>query len=71
MASFETGVSRYKIGTATVTAYFPVDHKGNEDVCCEQCDFYNMRARRCNLTKSLCPYPTRGIAPDCPLDITD
>jgi len=69
--SFETGVSRYITGTATVTAYFPVDHKGNMDVCCDQCRFFNQRNRRCNLTESLCPYPTRGIAPDCPLEFTE
>ena len=69
--SFETGVSRYITGTATVAAFFPVDNKGNMDVTCDQCRFFNQRNRRCNLTESLCPYPTRGIAPDCPLTFSE
>lgn len=71
MASFETGVSHYLTGTATVRNFFPVDHKGNMDVCCDQCRFFNMRNHRCNLNDCMCPYPTRGIAPDCPLEITE
>ena len=71
MPNFDTGVSRYVIGRATVTQHFPVDHKGNEDVNCEQCRFYNQRSRRCNLNDCLCPYPSRCIAPDCPLDFIE
>ena len=71
MANYDSGVSRYIIGRATVTAHFPVDHRGNEDVNCEQCRFYNMRNRRCNLNDSLCAYPSRGIGPDCPLEFME
>lgn len=67
--AYETGVSRYLVGTGTVTAYFPVDRKGNEDVCCEQCRFFNQRNRRCNLTEELIPYPARGRGRECPLEI--
>ena len=66
--TFDTGVSRYITGTATVKAYFPVDSKGNMDVTCEQCRFYNMRSVRCNLNDEICNYPKRGIGFACPLE---
>jgi len=68
MGTYDTGVSAYIIGRATVAAYFPIDHKGNEDVCCEQCRFFMQRSRRCGLTEELVPYPTKGIGRDCPME---
>lgn len=71
MSDFDTGVSRYIYGIGTVMNPFPVDHRGNEDVCCEQCNFYGQRGRRCNLTQELVAYPARGRGRECPLELQE
>ena len=67
--SFESGVSRYLTGTATVTTYFPVDNRGRADVCCDQCRFFY--GRRCSLTGEVSPYPAKFIGSGCPLEIEE
>lgn len=67
MANFDTGISRYVHATATVDVWFPVDHKGNEDVCCAQCPFFNASFRSCSLNDKLCAYPSKYVGADCPL----
>lgn len=67
--NFDSGVSRYVIGTATVVAHFPVDRKGNADICCEQCSFYH--GRRCALNNEVCNYPSRYRGEFCPLEFEE
>ena len=67
MANFDTGVSRYITAQATVINSFPVDHKGNADVCCVQCFFYRDGSRRCGLTGEISEYPTKYVGSRCPL----
>ena len=37
MPDFESGVESYIHGQATVDVYFPVDKRGDADICCYQC----------------------------------
>ena len=67
MATFDTGISRYIKGTATVEVFFPVDHRGVPSVCCEQCRFFNRRSVRCNLNEEVCNYPAKYLGKACPL----
>ena len=67
MANFETGISSYVHAQAIVDIYFPVDHKGNADISCSQCDMYRESARRCGITHTVCAYPTKYVGTDCPL----
>ena len=69
MSAFESGVSRYLTGSATVVAHFPVDSRGKADVCCDQCRF--LFGRRCSLTGEVSNYPGKYIGEFCPLDFEE
>lgn len=64
---FESGVSRYVIGCATVQVFFPVDKKGNPDICCRQCRFFRQQSRVCALTGEISAYPDHYVGQTCPL----
>ena len=68
---FDSGVSRYVAGSATVTNYFPVDFKGNADICCMQCRFYRRTSQRCSLNDRICEYPERYVGSHCPLTLDE
>lgn len=65
----ESGVARYVFGTATVKVGFPVDFRGNVDMSCHQCPFYQRNYRACALNKKTVAYPEHYIGADCPLEI--
>lgn len=67
MPSFENGVSGYVRATATVEVFFPVDGKGNADVCCMQCEYFHRTSSRCGLNDKICAYPQKYIGQNCPL----
>ena len=67
MASFESGVSGYITGTAEVTVNFPIDTRGNPDVCCYQCEFFRRSNSRCGLNCAVSEYPQKYIGSKCPL----
>ena len=69
MSDYPTGVADYVVGTATVTNYFPINRRGDVDLCCEHCRFYVMRSRRCFLTDELQHYPDSDRGMNCPLEI--
>ena len=69
--SFESGVKEYRIGTATVTAHFPVDFKGNADISCSQCFFFREASRRCGLTGEISEYPNKYVGSCCPLEMEE
>ena len=71
MGSFESGVVSYVHGRATVDVYFPVDAKGNAEICCTQCFFFREASRRCGLTGEVSQYPTRYVGGSCPLEIQE
>ena len=70
MPTFETGVSRYIKGIATVENFFPVDLKGNPDLSCKHCRFYNHNYK-CNLNGEITDYPERYLGGRCPLHFPD
>lgn len=67
MANFDSGVSSYIKAQATVTVFFPVDYRGNADISCYQCDFFNRSSGLCQLTKAVSEYPTKYVGSSCPL----
>lgn len=65
---FESGVSRYIKATATVQVSFPVDLKGNSDICCRQCWFFRKTSCTCGLNGAVCEYPEKYVGSSCPLE---
>ena len=68
MSRFESGVTSYIHATATVNVYFPVDAKGNADICCKQCPYYRYNNNRCGLNEKICSYPEKYVGAACPLN---
>ena len=64
---FESGVSSYIVGQATVTVAFPVDHRGNPHVCCAMCDLFSRSSNRCPITHAVSEFPDKYIGSRCPL----
>lgn len=71
MALFESGVSRYVTGTATVQVYFPVDDHGREHVRCEMCPYYHKYDRKCGLNGEMVAFPEKYIGSRCPLEFEE
>ena len=67
MANFDSGVSGYIVGEATVKTYFPIDNKGNAVVNCTQCRFYRQNYRRCGLNDEIVAFGEKYIGQKCPL----
>lgn len=67
MSNFESGVASYIHATATVNVYFPVDAKGNADICCKQCYYFRHTTPRCGLNGEICQYPDKYVSTTCPL----
>jgi len=67
MQQFETGVARYIHAQATVDVFFPVDSRGNADICCAQCYFFSQSSSRCRLNGKVCEYPNKYVGGGCPL----
>ena len=71
MASFDSGVAYYIEATATVKVYFPVDSKGNAEICCRMCPYLSADSRICRLNGSMVEYPKTKIGGKCPLIPTE
>lgn len=73
MKKFESGVNRYIKGKCTVEIGFPVDHKGNADICCKRCKLFVMRSyvATCALTGEIVPYPDNYVGFNCPLEVEE
>ena len=67
MPDFDSGISRYIHARAVVDVFFPVDAKGNEYCCCEQCYLYSSSSRKCKLTNDVCSFPSKYVSGACPL----
>lgn len=67
MPSFETGVASYVEAEATVKVFFPVDAKGNADICCRQCYYFRTSSQSCALNGEICQYPNKYVGMSCPL----
>ena len=68
---FDSGVSSYIIGSATVRVFFPVDRKGVPDVCCQVCRFFRHQSRTCGLNGEICAYPEHYVGQNCPLEMEE
>lgn len=64
---FESGVKAYVTGECIVKVHFPIDWKGNADVCCFQCKYFSRASGICYLTKEVSEYPGKYIASTCPM----
>lgn len=67
MSDFSSGVSEYIHAQATVDVFFPVDFKGNADICCNQCFFFRRNYQTCGLNGEVCQYPQKYVGGSCPL----
>lgn len=67
MPNFESGVSRYIDGYATIVVHFPVDRRGCADISCSQCPYYSRSSRICQLNKHVPAYPDKFVGQECPL----
>lgn len=69
MPNFETGIKDYVLASATVLVSFPVDWKGNADICCDQCYYFRRNYKTCGLNGEVCQYPNKFVGGSCPLEI--
>ena len=53
MSKFESGVSGYIKGVYIAEVHFPIDLKGKEHVCCNECFYHNEITNRCALNKEI------------------
>ena len=68
MADFSSGIKGYVQAEAVVTVLFPIDWKGNEDICCDQCYYYRRSYKTCGLNGEVCAYPNKYVGAACPLE---
>jgi len=68
MANFESGVSSYITGKATIIVNFPVDDKGRAEIACKHCPFLSSNERMCQLNKQPVAYPSKFVGDFCPLE---
>lgn len=68
MPNFDCGIKEYIIAQATVAVSFPVDWKGNPDICCDQCYYYRRNYKTCGLNGEVCQYPSKYVGACCPLE---
>lgn len=69
MARFESGVSGYVKGTATITVAFPIDERGIADISCYQCPYFRRNYQSCGLNNNICQYPNKYVGTHCPLEM--
>lgn len=67
MADFSSGIKGYVHTEAVVTVFFPIDWKGNEDICCDQCYYFRRNYKTCGLNGEVCQYPNKFVGGACPL----
>lgn len=68
MANFESGVAGFVKTEYLVKVSFPIDFKGNEDICCKHCPFLSSNERMCQLNKQPVAYPNKFVGYYCPLE---
>lgn len=68
MANFDSGVKSYIIGQHLVKVHFPVDFKGNAEICCKHCPFLSSNERMCQLNKQPVAFPNKYVGDFCPLE---
>ena len=71
MANFESGVASYINGYAVVEVNFPVDLKGNAEICCRHCQFLSANEKTCQLNKAPVAFPNRFVGDFCPLALVE
>ena len=64
---FESGVPQFVHGIGLIHVYFPVDSKGREFCCCEQCQYYRYSSKSCAITDFPCLSPTKSVGQFCNL----
>lgn len=68
MANFDNGVMKYIKARAVVETFFPVDWRGNAEICCTHCNYYVRATQRCGLTQQIVNFPERYVGASCPLE---
>lgn len=63
----DSGVKDYLTGKVTVEVSFPIDWKDNIVACCNLCQLYKQRERRCCITSEIIPFPENKVGAQCPI----
>ena len=71
MPTFESGVSAYVHAECVVKVHFPINHRGEADISCYQCNYFRRNYQMCGLNNSICEYPSKYVGSQCPLNITE
>lgn len=67
MPDFSDGIREYVHTAAVVYVSFPVNWKGEADICCDQCYYYRRNYKTCGLNGEVCQYPNKYVGGACPL----
>lgn len=67
LTAFESGVSGYVEAAATVRVFFPIDMRGNSEICCRMCYYFRTSSSSCALNGEICQYPNKYVGASCPL----
>jgi hypothetical protein len=46
---------------------FPVDQRGNAEICCKHCSYLSSNERMCQLNKEPVAFPNKFVGDRCPL----
>lgn len=71
MGRFDSGVSGFIKGRATIEVNFPVDWKGRADISCYQCDLFSRSTGKCSLTGRVSEYPQKYVGSYCLLEFEE
>ena len=66
-SNFESGVADYIRAYAVIEVNFPIDFKGNAEICCKHCPYLSSNERMCQLNKEPVAYPNKYVGDRCPL----
>lgn len=70
MSRFESGITGYIHGSATIHNYFPIDSKGNAHICCNECFYHNPSTHRCRANGEVASVePNKFVGVNCPLEM--
>ena len=68
MADFSDGVKEYieAVALIPIRNLFPVDFKGNADISCYQCNYFNRDNGKCFITRDVTSNPKNFVGRTCP-----
>lgn len=71
MPVFQSGVDAYIHATCTINVHFPVNHRGEADISCYQCQYFRRNYQTCGINNAICEYPAKYVGSRCPLELKE